>query len=116
MNTLTFRAQVLTNDGIPWLEMKRRCASRFFNEMADLKLPGAGELLQAANLYQQEAQVLQQATNTMPLSYAPEPDRLKLADGKFREEMASYAREARMMEERAVLHLEQAFIRLGSPN
>lgn len=116
MNTLTFRAQVLTNDGIPWLKMKRRCASRFFNEMADLKLPGAGELLQAANLYQQEAQVLQQATNTMPLSYAPEPDRLKLADGKFREEMASYAREARMMEERAVLHLEQAFIRLGSPN
>ncbi len=84
--------------------------------MADLKLPGGEELLQAANLYQQEAQVLQQATNIMPLSYAPEPDHLKLADGKFREEIAPFARKARMVEEQAVLHLEQAFIRLGLPN
>jgi hypothetical protein len=110
--TLTFRAQVLTNDGIPLMEMKRLCASRFLLELIELQLPGEDALKAAARIYQQEAEVLHCAAETMPLSYDPVPERLKLADRKFREELAKYAQQARKLEEQAVEHLEQALIEL----
>jgi hypothetical protein len=107
--TLTFHGgMVVGNDGIHLLRCERACAARFLAARAEEGLPGAEPLGQAAEIYNQEVQILDRAAKMTPYTSSPPPDRLRMADPAHRRELAGLMGEARAHEESAVGHLERA--------
>ena len=113
LDVLTLRSVPISNDGIPLMSEKRKSAMRFLNSIADEGLPGTEELRRAAEAYRKETQILDEAATMVPYSYAPEEERLKLADPKLRRKVSRLVREAKQHEEMAVRHLEKALKRLA---
>ncbi len=112
LETLTFRCMASTNDGFGYLSDTRRAAGGFLNSIADETGEAANDLKAAASLYAEEAKLLCQGWEQSPSSFAPEQERLKIADRKFRLKLSGIVREAGLNERQAVEHLEHAFRKL----
>jgi hypothetical protein len=108
LDVLTSRTYALSNDGLYLLHGKRMAAVGFLQEMARQGLPAAEELRQAADVYQQEAAVVEVAARLTPWSGAPAAERLRLADAALRRDLARRVREAQAIEEHALRHVERA--------
>jgi len=111
LDALSARVVPITNDGILIMECKRAHAARFVRTMATQGLPGADELLEAAAAYEQEVQVWHDAAKMAP--GWGEVAKEKLADRKHRRRLSRLIREAKVHEERAVEHLENALEELA---
>ncbi len=105
---LAFRLMPVFNDGIYLMDCKRNAAARFLKDVADWALAGTDELWEAADAYTQEAEVWHEAVLMAPHTWAAEENPWKMADPALRRELARLVREAKVHEERAVEHLEQA--------
>ncbi|MDH5794768.1 MAG: hypothetical protein OEZ24_01535 [Candidatus Bathyarchaeota archaeon] len=112
LDVLTSRCVPIANDGIPLLSEKRKSAIRFLTSMAKEEPALTDELEKAPSEYTREAQVLDQAASMVPYSFAPEKERLRLADQALRSEVSRLVLEAKAYEERAVEHLEEALVKL----
>lgn len=108
LDVLTFRCVPISNDGIPLLCEKRKSAIRFLNSLVAEGYPCADELQKATESYSQETQLLDRAAAIVPFTYAPEEDRLRMADPLLRKEVARLVSEAKEYEKQAVEHLEKA--------
>jgi hypothetical protein len=113
LETLTYRCQVLTNDGLPLIEVKRQAAAGFCRKVAGWGLPGSEHLTRAAAFYESEVKILKGATNIMPLTYSPLEEKLKMADPAFRRELICMTEEAKQYESQAIECLEDAFFVLN---
>ena len=110
---LTSRCVSISNDGIPLLSYKRQSATRFVNGMAGEGLPGADELRRSAEEYDEEVRILDEASSMAPFTYAPEGERLRLAEPAHRRKLSHLVRAAKAHEERAVECLENALAELA---
>jgi len=108
LDVLTSRCVPISNDGIPLTSEKRKSATRFLNDIANKGFPGADQLRKAAKAYEQETQILDRTATMAPYTYAPEEERLKLADPKRRRQISRLVLQAKLHEETAVRHLETA--------
>jgi hypothetical protein len=113
LDVLTSRCVSISNDGIPLLSYKRKSATRFLNGMAGEGLPGADELRRSAEEYNEEVRILDEASVMAPFTYAPEGERLRLADPAHRRGLSRLVRAAKAQEERAVECLESALAELA---
>jgi hypothetical protein len=112
---LTTRLHALINDGA-WLMMeKRRYAAEFLKGMADPALRSSGELYRAAETYMRLSEVWTAAGKMIPWTNMSPDDSLKLTDPAWRAEFAGYVRQARLLEEQAVCHMENALKILEIP-
>jgi hypothetical protein len=92
----------------------RQCAARFLNTMADGASAGSDELRNAADEYLQEVQVWLEAVALVPYD-CPEEEKLqKIGDPALRRGLAGVVCRAKLHEERAVGHLEQALEHLNA--
>jgi len=109
-DALSMRTTPITNDGILIMQCKRAHARDFTKSMANDGLPGSDELLKASEEYSKEEGIWGRAVEMAPgCGSVP---RVKLADKAHRRELSRLVREARVHEERAVGHLENALSEL----
>ena len=83
-------------------------AAQFLSEFADVEPAVTDDLQAAAKLYEQEVSILSEAQSKAPFCFAPEEERLKMADRGLREFLADHVLQAKEKDQQAVEHLERA--------
>ena len=110
LDALSMRTVPITNDGILIMQCKRAYARDFTKSMANEGLPGSNELHKASEEYSQEEKVWGRAVEMAPGWGSVLKE--KLANKAHRSELSRLVRKARVHEERAVGHLEDALSEL----
>ena len=108
LETLTFRCLVNSNVTFCGLLDARKAAAEFLNSMAYADKNATENLLAAAAMYDEEVAILDSMVNSIPYSWQPEEKRLQMADPKLRRNIAKLVMEAKIKDEQAVEHLDQA--------
>jgi hypothetical protein len=105
---LTFRCNVHTSVTLSGLCDARRSAAAFLRSMADVDGAARPDLLAAADAYDEEVRILDEAMHAAPFCFSPEEERLKIADPALRAAQAEAVLTAKEIDARAVEHLERA--------
>ncbi len=110
LKVLTFRCQVSTSVTLSGLRDARKAATEFLKHMAD----GAakGDVLAAAAAYEEEGRILEDALKEAPFCFAPEEQRLRMADPKLRAQLAQAVLAAKEKDRQAIERLEQALLKI----
>ncbi|HUU53416.1 MAG TPA: sigma-70 family RNA polymerase sigma factor [Armatimonadota bacterium] len=112
LETMEMRCFAIANDGLHLLYPKRRDAASFLTGMAEDGEAASDELRQAVEAYEDEMTVLGPAYDLAPNSFATQQKRLALRGRDLRRKLSALVREAKVHDERAVGHLEQALASL----
>ena len=108
VEVLTFRCLVNSNVNFCGLLDARKAAAEFLNNMAHADKNATEDILAAETMYDEEVTILDRMINTIPYSWQPEEERLKMADPELRRNIAKLIIEAKSKDEKAVQYLEQA--------
>lgn len=108
MDILTFQCHVSTSVTLTGLCDARRSAAGFLRTMADVDNACADPVRAAADAYQKEAHLLEDAIKLAPFSWATEGRRLATADLSLRRKLGAMIMDARELDLQAVSQLESA--------
>jgi len=108
LEVLTSRCNVSTSVTLSGLRDARSSAVKFLQSMVDVETKAMSGIQAAIKVYQEEVSILSDALEIAPLCFASEEKRLQIADPKLRRNIAKLIIEAKIKDEKAVEHLEQA--------
>jgi hypothetical protein len=112
LEVLTFRCLVNSNVTFCGLLDAHKAAADFLNNMAHTDKTATENILAAVDVYNEEVSILESMINSIPYSWQPEKERLKMADPKLRRNIAELIIEAKFKDEQAVENLERALEKL----
>ncbi|MBN2209433.1 MAG: sigma-70 family RNA polymerase sigma factor [Candidatus Coatesbacteria bacterium] len=114
MEKLTYRCLVSNAVTLCGFLDSRRAGAKYLRMMSDVDGAAKEHLLKAAEAYDTIESVLLPIAKEAPYPFSPEPERLKMADPKFRRRYADAILKAKKHDEAAVEHLEAALAAMQS--
>lgn len=108
LDILTFQCHVSTSVTLAGLRDARRSAAGFLRAMADADGACAAGLRTAADAYEKQAHLLEDAIKLAPFSWATEGRRMATTDLRLRRKLGAMITDAREFELRAMSELEAA--------
>ena len=106
---LSFRCMALGNDGLWLLAGKRHAAAGFLRSMVVHDIPAKDQLMQAADIYEQEAKLLCENMHLIPGWNCSPEDQQIISESTRRNQIAEIVVKAKQLEIKAVELLKQAF-------
>jgi RNA polymerase sigma-70 factor (ECF subfamily) len=108
IEVLTWRCHVSHSLVLAAVWDARRAAAAFLRRMGEVAGSASDSTLAAAQAYEEEYLLLDEAMKTAPFCHEPEARRRQMADRALREHLAKLIKQAKQREQEAVAFLEQA--------